>query len=154
MAPSFSPFVICQLLPNGDKLRSEAAFLTGRSPRGTRLTQVDCNQASAQARPQLPNFQEAIAGDDEAVLKPIAAITAGVTSIVDKVQTLLTYWEKKYKSVWDQDKDAYMRCGDVSLKTPCFSVATHPFEDLMALQEVREGAKAFGGIRVRHKPVQ
>ena len=36
-------------------------------------------------------------------------ITNGVTGIVDKVQTLLVYWEKKYKHMWDQDKDAYIR---------------------------------------------
>ena len=26
-----------------------------------------------------------------------------------QVQTLLLFWEKKYKPVWDQDKDAFMR---------------------------------------------
>ena len=60
--------------------------------------------------PQKPSYQGVIAADEEAVLRSIAAITAGVTGIVDKVQTLLVYWEKKYKSIWDQDKDAYMRC--------------------------------------------
>lgn len=36
-------------------------------------------------------------------------ITSGIQNIVDKVQTLLLYWEKKYKHMWDQDKDAYIR---------------------------------------------
>lgn len=42
-------------------------------------------------------------------MRSIVQITNGVTGIVDKVQTLLVYWEKKYKHMWDQDKDAYIR---------------------------------------------
>ncbi len=30
--------------------------------------------------------------------------------IADKVAALLHYWEGKYKHLWEQDKDAYMRC--------------------------------------------
>ncbi len=70
-------------------------------------------QAAAPEPPAPPSYQEAITGDEEAVLRPIAAVTAGVTGIVDKVQALLVYWEKKYKSIWDQDRDAYMRCARV-----------------------------------------
>ena len=29
--------------------------------------------------------------------------------IADKVAALLHYWEGKYKHLWEQDKDAYMR---------------------------------------------
>lgn len=67
-------------------------------------------QVAARSLPQPPSFQDNIATDEEAVSRPIAAITAAVTGIVDKVQTLLVYWEKKYQSVWDQDKEAYIRC--------------------------------------------
>ena len=44
--------------------------------------------------------------DQEEVLM---MITAGVLGVTDKVQQYMQYWEKKYKSVWDQDKDAYIR---------------------------------------------
>ena len=75
-------------------------------------------QVAAQSLPQPPSFQDNIATDEEAVARPIAAITAAVTGIVDKVQTLLVYWEKKYQSVWDQDKEAYIRCAP-SACVPC-----------------------------------
>ncbi|KAK9846646.1 hypothetical protein WJX81_008333 [Elliptochloris bilobata] len=90
----------------------EIVALTGHLPRLAQRhnpSTKHADQAAARDLPQPPSFQDVIAADEEAVLRPIAAITVGVTGIVDKVQTLLMYWEKKYKSVWDQDKDAYMR---------------------------------------------
>ena len=57
----------------------------------------------------LPTFFDIISNDEDTTLRSIVQITNGVTSIVDKVQTLLTYWEKKYKHMWDQDKEAYIR---------------------------------------------
>ncbi|BDA42104.1 Dynein heavy chain 2, axonemal [Coccomyxa sp. Obi] len=39
----------------------------------------------------------------------VAALSQSMPSVVDRVQTLLLYWEKKYKLLWDQDKDAFMR---------------------------------------------
>ena len=36
-------------------------------------------------------------------------ITGGITTIVDKVQTFLSQWEKKYKHMWEVDKEAYIR---------------------------------------------
>ena len=70
---------------------------------------------SLQARGQpeqaaAPTFFDIISGDEDTTLRSIVQITNGVTGIVDKVQTLLVYWEKKYKHMWDQDKDAYIRC--------------------------------------------
>jgi dynein heavy chain len=68
-----------------------------------------------QARPELslpeplPSFYAVISADEDATLKTIAQITTGITSIVEKVQNFLTYWEKKYKHMWDQDKEAYIR---------------------------------------------
>lgn len=36
-------------------------------------------------------------------------ITSSIMSINDKVQAFLSSWEKKFKSIWDQDKDAFIR---------------------------------------------
>lgn len=58
----------------------------------------------------VPSFHDVISRDEDAVLRPIVLITNSVSGIVDKVQTLLMYWEKKYKHVWEQDKEAYIRC--------------------------------------------
>ena len=67
-------------------------------------------QDTGQALPAaLPTFFDIISNDEDTTLRSIVQITNGVTSIVDKVQTLLTYWEKKYKHMWDQDKEAYIR---------------------------------------------
>ena len=67
-------------------------------------------QANGQPEPAAaPTFFDIISGDEDTTLRSIVQITNGVTGIVDKVQTLLVYWEKKYKHMWDQDKDAYIR---------------------------------------------
>lgn len=67
-------------------------------------------QANGQPEPSAaPTFFDIISGDEDTTLRSIVQITNGVTGIVDKVQTLLVYWEKKYKHMWDQDKDAYIR---------------------------------------------
>lgn len=41
-------------------------------------------------------------------LLPAQAITQGITGIVEKVQQLLIYFEKKYRQAYEQDKDMYM----------------------------------------------
>eukprot|EP00976_Prorocentrum_cordatum_P070931 1180123-Prorocentrum_minimum.AAC.1 len=64
----------------------------------------------------LPTFYESISNDEDATLKTIVSITTGVSSIVEKVQSFLSYWEKKYKHIWDQDKDAYIRRYDKAKK--------------------------------------
>ncbi len=93
-------------------------------------------QAVVREAPQKPSYQGVIAADEEAVLRPIAAITAGVTGIVDKVQTLLVYWEKKYKSIWDQDKDAYMRCDSAKNSTGVSLNCTAPNLHATGSQEI------------------
>lgn len=40
----------------------------------------------------MPSLYETISSDEEAVLKTIMQITSGITSIIDKVQSFLTYW--------------------------------------------------------------
>lgn len=57
----------------------------------------------------LSTMYETISNDEDAVMKSIMQITDGITSIVDKVQAFLTYWEKKYKHIWEADKEAYIR---------------------------------------------
>lgn len=71
-----------------------------------------CYRVAAQgseASQALPSFHDIISRDEDAVLRPIVLITNSISGIVDKVQTLLMYWEKKYKHVWEQDKEAYIR---------------------------------------------
>ena len=71
-------------------------------------------QASGQPEPApLPTFYHIISADEDTTMRSIVQITNGVTGIVDKVQTLLVYWEKKYKHMWDQDKDAYIRSASI-----------------------------------------
>lgn len=75
-------------------------------------------QANGQPEPAAaPTFFDIVSGDEDATMRSIVQITNGVTGIVDKVQTLLVYWEKKYKHMWDQDKDAYIRYIDHVLWT-------------------------------------
>ena len=50
-----------------------------------------------------------VSGTGKHTQKAAAHITDGVTGIVDKVQQLLVYWEKKYKAIWETDKDAFIR---------------------------------------------
>lgn len=72
-------------------------------------------QASGQPEPApLTSFYHIISADEDTTMRSIVQITNGVTGIVDKVQTLLVYWEKKYKHMWDQDKDAYIRYAAIS----------------------------------------
>ena len=58
---------------------------------------------------QLPTFYEIIAEDEDTTLKQIVAIDAGVRRVVEKAQLFVSYWEKTYKHVWEQDKEAYIR---------------------------------------------
>ena len=39
----------------------------------------------------------------------LVCLTHGA-ALVLQVQTLLVFWEKKYKVVWEQDKEAFIRC--------------------------------------------
>ena len=111
-------------------------------------------QVAARSLPQPPSFQDNIATDEEAVSRPIAAITAAVTGIVDKVQTLLVYWEKKYQSVWDQDKEAYIRCAPCACSVPYHAHDHGPRSSACGVQQaVRESPEAVGRLRGRHYAV-
>ena len=65
--------------------------------------------AAAQARAALPSFFDIVSNDEEVALKTIVSITTGVSSIVEKVQQYTVYWSSKYKHIWDNDKEAYIR---------------------------------------------
>ncbi|WIA33430.1 hypothetical protein OEZ86_006562 [Tetradesmus obliquus] len=61
------------------------------------------------APPPLPTYYDVISSDEDATLRTIVQITTGITSIADPVQASLEHFEKRYKKLWDQDKDAYIR---------------------------------------------
>jgi len=63
-------------------------------------------EALAEAK---PSFCEAVRADKEGGQKAVQALAASMPAVVDRAQTLLLYWEKKYKHLWDQDRDAFMR---------------------------------------------
>ncbi|KAK9823872.1 hypothetical protein WJX72_006072 [[Myrmecia] bisecta] len=77
--------------------------------RATRAKLAEMQESGAGELAPLPAFYDIISNDEDTTLRSIVHITNGVTSIVDKVQILLVYWEKKYKHMWDQDKEAYIR---------------------------------------------
>jgi dynein heavy chain len=52
----------------------------------------------------------------EYILSVPLMLPAGVSSIVEKVQAFLSYWEKKYKHIWDQEKEAFIRRYDKAKK--------------------------------------
>ena len=62
-----------------------------------------------EAPPALAPFSDAIAADEEAVLRSMGVIRHSASAIADAVSSLLRQWEAKYKHLWGQDKDAYMR---------------------------------------------
>lgn len=56
-----------------------------------------------------PPAPQLISTDEDTTLKVIVAITSGMSGVAEKVQGYLGYWEKKYKHIWEQDKEAYIR---------------------------------------------
>lgn len=96
-------------------------------------------QANGQPEPAAaPTFFDIISGDEDTTLRSIVQITNGVTGIVDKVQILLVYWEKKYKHMWDQDKDAYIRYDNI-----CFTAHN------ASCTLCKGGLRPIVGIRLR-----
>lgn len=69
--------------------------------------QVEGNSAIEEM--EWPSFFEAICGNQQHTQRAAKHISDGVQSIVDKVQILLVYWEKKFKALWETDKDAFIR---------------------------------------------
>ena len=56
------------------------------------------------------SFAHGITNDKEGLPKMLGILDGTASVILDKVQALLLTWEKKYHMLWDQDKDAFMRC--------------------------------------------
>ena len=79
------------------------------SPRGAHPQEGLGEEQNASAVAASASFYEVICSGEEHTQKATQHITDGVTNIVDKVHVLLVYWEKKYKHVWETDKDAFMR---------------------------------------------
>ncbi|CAL8461618.1 g1149 [Coccomyxa elongata] len=71
-----------------------------------KLAEENASDTLPQAK---PSFCEAVRGDRDGAPRTVQALSQSMPSVVDRVQTLLLYWEKKYKQLWDQDKDAFMR---------------------------------------------
>ncbi|KAK9909936.1 hypothetical protein WJX75_009720 [Coccomyxa subellipsoidea] len=63
-------------------------------------------EISTQAK---PSFCESVRGDREGTQRTEAMLSQSMPSVVDRAQTLLLYWEKNYKQLWDQDREAFIR---------------------------------------------
>jgi len=126
ISPLFSAAVVLkrnrvELLPSIQDLFNmihdisrELITVTSCMPRFTEQVEVD-DKGDKQPSTLL-SFYEIISNDEDTTLKTIVSITTGITAIVDAVQQFLSYWEKKYKYMWDQDKDAYIRRYELAKK--------------------------------------
>lgn len=54
------------------------------------------------------NFYQTIVNDEE-ILKVVVTIMNGMSSNATELQKYLGYWENKYKLLWNQDKQAFIR---------------------------------------------
>ena len=54
----------------------------------------------------MPSYYETIGGEEDTTLRYVMQITNSISGIIERVQVLLVYWEKKYKPLWDQDRQA------------------------------------------------
>lgn len=110
---TISFFVQRQLANPNDTLSCSVLllqFLYSISSKGTsEVKKLVSQEQGEKVTRGLQSFYEIISNDEDTTLKTIVQITTGITSIVDKVQQFLNYWERKYKHLWDQDKDAYIR---------------------------------------------
>ncbi|KAG1668463.1 hypothetical protein FOA52_005236 [Chlamydomonas sp. UWO 241] len=76
----------------------------------------DMEEAGMAPPKPLPSLYEVIGSDEDAVLKTMMQITGGITTMVDKVQTFLSGWEKKYKHMWETDREGYIRRYEKAMK--------------------------------------
>ncbi|GIM07381.1 hypothetical protein Vretimale_11536 [Volvox reticuliferus] len=96
----------------------------------------DMEEAGLAPPKPLPTLYETISQDEDAVLRTIMQITSGITSVIDKVQSFLTYWEKKYRQVWEADRDAYIRRYEKAQK-PLSSFEADIARYLQLIEEIR-----------------
>jgi hypothetical protein len=66
-------------------------------------------EGGAAALPAPHSYYDAISNDKDGILKSVQAIKNSVSSIAEPVHAALEHFEKRYKKLWDQDKDAYIR---------------------------------------------
>ncbi|EFJ08553.1 hypothetical protein SELMODRAFT_185288 [Selaginella moellendorffii] len=100
----------------------------------------------------LPSFYEVIGPDQEEILM---MITAGVIGITDKVQHYLQYWEKKYRSIWDQDKDAFIRRYERAKKPlSAFESDIVKYRDLQEDVQGEEGITNLRFLRIDCGPLK
>ncbi|CAM6114547.1 unnamed protein product [Calypogeia fissa] len=88
----------------GDHVQSHSSPSSGKGD--AKLQAPTPSSIASMSQKSLPSFYEVIAPDQDDI---ITVITSAVHSVTDKVQQFLQSWEKKFKTVWDQDKDAYIR---------------------------------------------
>ena len=58
-----------------------------------------CQAEQKERPPPLPAFYDAIAADEDAVLRNSGIIGAAAIAIADKLTKLLQFWESKYKNI-------------------------------------------------------
>ena len=66
----------------------------------------DGEEAKPENAVALPTYCEVISAEKDTTLRYVMQITTAISGVIERVQVLLVYWEKKYKHLWDQDKEA------------------------------------------------
>lgn len=66
-------------------------------------------QLPAEEMQKLPSFYNIINNDEDTTLKIIVAIMGGINNSRESLGNFLSHFEKSYKQLWEQDKDAYMK---------------------------------------------
>lgn len=107
----------------------------------------DMQEAGMQLPKPLPTLYEVIGSDEEAVLKTMMQITGGITTIVDKVQTFLSSWEKKYKHVWETDKERYIRRYEAAQPPKPLSSFEADIQRYLQLQDEVQGEDTTTNMR-------
>lgn len=75
----------------------------------TNCIQQEAGESREDSPAKTASFFSEICGSGDYNQKIVQCVTDAISNIVEKVQVVLVYWEKKYKSIWETDKDAYMR---------------------------------------------
>ena len=88
-----------------------SAFLrAARCYRTHPMQQLECMARSASTRARAAAFAHLMVCNRNAVAHCRLHVSRQASKgIADKVATLLRFWEGKYRYLWEQDKDAYMR---------------------------------------------
>ncbi|KAK9814943.1 hypothetical protein WJX73_002724 [Symbiochloris irregularis] len=71
-------------------------------------TGTEAEPASQAEAPPMPSYYQVIGAEEDTTLKYVMQITNSISGIIERAQVLLVYWEKKYKPLWDQDRQAQL----------------------------------------------